>query len=71
MDLMGLDEMAYKCKAVAMYAWHRTLDGCAVPLDNCIVSTDISPSVWWNPIHPGDGKSLASIDLSSPVTSSS
>ena len=37
---MGLDDMAYKCKAVAMYAWHRTLPECAAPLDNCIVSKD-------------------------------
>ena len=50
--LFGIDEMAYKCKAVAMRAWQATIDECAAPLAACAVSPSVSPSAWWNPPLP-------------------
>ena len=29
----GIDTIAYKCKAVAMRAWHATLPDCTAPLE--------------------------------------
>ena len=51
-SLFGIDEMAYKCKAVAMRAWHATIDECVAPLASCAISETMNPSAWWNPLLP-------------------